>query len=63
MNEITVNAQAKEETEVKLYGDTYKVSLDDNAKAELVLYGQVHTITGEKEVKAKKVKKDDTKAK
>ena len=62
MNEITVNAQAGEEAKVKLYGDTYKVTLDDNAKAELVLYGQTHTITGEKEVKAKKVKKDDTKA-
>ena len=60
--EHKVNAQAGEEAKVKLYGDTYKVILDDNAKAELVLYGQVHTITGEPK-EAKKVKHENTKAK
>jgi len=55
--EHKVNASKGEKVDVMIYGDTYSVTLEDNHRAELKLYGQTHTIVGKKEVKAKKEKK------
>lgn len=52
-----VEAQAGEEAEVNIYGDTYTVTLDNKAKAELVIYGQIHTVEGQP--KSKKAKKQE----
>ena len=62
MRIITVNKSAGQTVTVKLFGDEYKVELDDNNRAELTLYGQHHIIQGKtkKVVKAKDEKSSRT---